>query len=461
MKKRFDLNWFFYFSIVILITRSAIAADLSESYHSALVNDPTYLAAKEAFAAGREKAVQGRALLKPNLTLSGNYKRQRNEISLGSDLAIPPSFQNLIPTESEGNIYNYSVTLKQQIYRPEAWVGYRQLFAQSGLAEITHQNAIQEVILRVAKVYFDVLKSQDAVRLVTAQKNATKEQRENAQARFDAGRAKITDVREAQARYDAMIASEIAAANDLAISLAEFLEATGLSGENLAEVRSDFMPALPLPAAPEFWLTQGLKNSLLLRSKEQQVSIATAEILKYRLVGQPTLDLFATFNDTRQSAGLSSIVSPEQSQSSVVGFQVEIPLYSGGKIFSHLREAEAKKREAQRDLEAAKRDVRLQVREAFLAVTSGAAQVKALAKALESARTSVEAATIGLEVGVRTTLDVLDVEQRFYSTQRDLDQARYNYLMGRLQLAAATGQLSEDDLQKVNAYLNHAGQSGQ
>jgi outer membrane protein len=434
---------------VLVIPWPTAAVDLMESYRNALGIDPTFLAAKEAREAGREKAIQGNSLLKPSVTLSGEYKRPRIETS--SDL--PGFLSSAVPAESSGNLYGYSVTLKQPLYRTEAWVTAKQLRQQSGLSELSYRHAQQEIILRVAKTYFGVLLAQDTSRLVAAQKAAIKEQLDNAQARFDAGRAKITDVREAQARYDSILASEIQADSELTMRRAEYLEATGEAADQLAEVRTEFAPLPPEPADLGTWQNRGLDNNPQVLAKQRQLVIAVAEVHKYRFFSQPTFDLFASYSDDRQSGDLSPIVYPDRSQSTVVGFQLSIPLYSGGSIRSQLREAQAKRREAAQDLEASKRDIRLQVQEAYLAVSTGATQVKALEQALESAKTSVEAATIGLEVGVRTTLDVLDVQQRYYSTQRDLAQARYNYLLGRLQLAAVIGQLTEDEVKAVNAYL--------
>jgi outer membrane protein len=436
-------------TIWVLVCQPAGAIDLMGSYQRALGVDPSFLAAKEVLEAGQEKAVQGRALLLPSVTVSGDYNRLRTETE--SDL--PGQFASVIPSESSGNVYGYSVTLAQPLYRAEAWATNRQLHEQSRLAEVAYRDAQQEIILRVAKVYFGVLLAQDTLRLTAAQKAATKEQLDTAQARFDAGRAKITDVRDAQARYDAILASEIAAESELVMRRTEYREVTGQHAGGLAEVSSDFAPALPEPGDLSVWQAMGLDGSPQVLAKQQQLAISAAEVNKYRFLSRPTLDLVGSYSDSRQSGDLSPIVSPDRSRSTTIALQLSVPLFSGGSINSKLREARAKQREAAQDLDAAKRDTRLQVQDAFLAVSTGVAQVKALEQALESAKTSVEAATIGLEVGVRTTLDVLDAQQRYYSTQRDLAQARYNYLLGRLRLAAATGQLTEDEVKAVNAYL--------
>jgi outer membrane protein len=430
------------------------AIDLMESYQRALGVDPTFLGAKEAREAGREQAVQGRALLLPSITASGNYKRQQTETESSGLGALPPEIGGLIPSESSGTSVGYSVTLSQPLYRAEAWATDKQFQGQSELAEVSYRDAQQDVILRVARAYFGVLLAQDTVRLTAAQKAATKEQLDTAQARFDAGRAKITDVRDAQARYDSILASEIAAASDLVLRRAEYQEVTGEAAGVLAEVRPEVAPTPAEPADLAVWLAKGLEGSPQVRARQQQLAIAVAEIDKYRFLGRPTLDLIGSYSDSRSSGNQSPIVSPDRNQAASVGVQLSVPLFSGGSVNSQLREARAKQREAAQDLDAAKRDTRLQVQEAYLAVSTGVAQVKALEQALESAKTSVDAATIGLDVGVRTTLDVLDAQQRYYSTQRDLAAARYNYLLGRLQLPAAIGQLTESDLVAVNVYLS-------
>jgi outer membrane protein len=439
-------------AVWLLVCESAYAVDLIGSLQRALGVDPTFLAAKEAREAGREQRVQGRALLLPNITASGDAKRM--EVSTESDLS--QQFGGVIPAESAGNIYGYSVTISQPLYRAEAFATNRQFRGQSELAEVSYRDAEQSVILRVARAYFGVLLAQDTVRLTAAQKAATKEQLDTAQARFDAGRAKITDVRDAQARYDAILASEIAAESDLVLRRAEYQEATGVLADDLAEVRSEVAPVPAEPADLAAWQAKGLERSPQVRAKQQQRAIAAAEVDKYGFLSRPTLDLIGSYSDSRHSGDLSPIVAPERNQVTTVLVQLSVPLFEGGSLNSRLREARAKEREAIQDLDAAKRDTRLRVQEAFLAVSTGVAQVRALEQALDSAKTSVDAATIGLDVGVRTTLDVLDAQQRYYSTQRDLARARYDYLLGRLQLPAAVGQLTDNEVMAVNAYLRDA-----
>lgn len=309
------------------------------------------------------------------------------------------------------------------------------------------------MIQRVAQVYFGVLLALETVRVTQAEKAAVGMQLDRAKARFDAGRGKITDVQEAQARYDVVLAKEISADSELSIRQAQYREVTGEPAEGLAELRPGFVPHPPQPDSLQTWQSKGLDGNVRVQVKQSELAIAAAEIDKYTLEGRPTLDLVASYTDKGQNGGLSPTISPDSNRATMVGVQLTIPLYTGGALNSRQRESEAKKRQVRQELSAAQRDARLQVQDAYLAVKTGAAQVTALEQSLVSAQTSLEATTLGRDVGTRTTLDVLDVQQRVFSTQLDLAKARYDYLLGRIRLASAVGDLQERDLHALNAYL--------
>jgi outer membrane protein len=187
--------------------------------------------------------------------------------------------------------------------------------------------------------------------------------------------------------------------------------------------------------------------------KRGELAIAGAEIDKYSLRGRPTLDLVASYQYKGQNGSLPPTVSPDNSRAAVIGLQLNVPLYTGGAISSKQRESLAKKRQAEQELSAARRDARLQVQDAYLAVKTGVTRIAALEQAVLSARTALEATTLGRDVGNRTELDVLDAQQRLFTAQLDLAQARHDYLLGRIRLAAAAGELQPGDLRALNAYL--------
>lgn len=432
-----------------LTSSAGFALDLVASYERARGFDPAKLAADEAVLAGREKAVQGSALLKPQVTLSASYSHVNDRTST----SLPPVFSDLIKSESSGNVHQVAVQLSQPLYNAKASADNKQLHEQSELAEVNHRNAGQDLMQRVTETYLNVLLAQEALRVTQAEKAAVQMQRERAQARFDVGRGKITELQETQARYDTVLAKEVSAKSTLALRQAQYLEVTGVPAEGLAGLRAGFTPTPPQPESLETWQRKGMDRNTRVLTKQSELAIASAEITKYRLSGRPTVDLVASYTNKGQNGGLSPTVAPDSSNVTVIGVQLSVPLFNGGSLDSKERESVAKKRQAEQELSATRRDVRLQVQDAYLAVTSGVARIGALGQSVLSAQTALEATTLGRDVGTRTELDVLDAQQRLFTAQLDLAQARNDYLLGRIRLASAAGELHEGDLRALNAYL--------
>jgi outer membrane protein len=434
---------------VALLPATASALDLLQSYEAALQVDPDMLAAEQALLAGREKARQGNSLIQPKLNLSASLTEVDNRSTTG----LPSVFSDLIKSDSRGTVHETELQLQQPLYDPESWAERRQLHEQSDLAEVEYHDAQQNLIERVSQTYLGVLLAQESLRVVQAEKAAVQMQRDRAQARFDVGRGKITDLHEAQARYDSVLSREVSAVSTLSIRQAQFEELTGMPARGLALMRDGLPLSSPQPDDLSVWQSRGLDHSPHVLAKRGELAIATAEIDKYRLSARPTLDLVASYNHSGQDGGLSPAISADSSDTSVIGLQLNIPLFTGGALESRKREAVAKERQARQELGAAQRDVRLQVQDAFLEVNTGVTHVRALEQSALSAQSALEATTLGRDVGSRTELDVLDAQQRLYTAQLDLAQARHDYLMGRIQLAAAVGELKIDDLQLLNACL--------
>jgi outer membrane protein len=434
-----------------LASGSSCALDLMDSYRRAQQADPTILAAQEALLAGREKAVQGSALLKPQVGLSASLAQQNDRSSAGS---LPPALAGSVPDSSSGAMHQVAIQLKQPIYDAKSRADKAQLQQQTELAEINHRQAQQELIQQVGEAYFGVLLAQEHVRVVHAEKTAVGLQRDRAQARFDVGRGKITDLQEAQARYDSVLTREVSAQSTLAQRQEQYRELTGTAADGLAPLREGFAPTPPLPDSLQAWQLKGEDANTRVLRQRSELAIAGAEIEKYKLSGRPTLDLVAAYTDRGQHGG-SSGLTPDRQRSASLGLQFSVPLFAGGAIDSRQRESLAKQRQAEQELGAARRDARLQVQDGFLAVKTGVARIAALEQSLRSTRTALEATTLGRDLGTRTELDVLDAQQRMYSAQLDLAQARHDYLLGRLRLAAAAGDLQEGDLQALNTHLAH------
>jgi outer membrane protein len=278
-------------------------------------------------------------------------------------------------------------------------------------------------------------------------------QRDRAQARFAVGRAAITDVQETQARYDSVLTREVSARSALELRRAQFQELTGTAPDGLAELRARFEPTPPQPNDLQAWQAKSAVRNTRVQARQSELQIATAETAKHRLEARPSLDLVAGYTYKGQDGRLPALLAPDNNRQATIGVQLAIPLYAGGGLDSREREAAARRREAHLELDASRRDARLQVQNAFLAVQTGVARIGALEQSVLSAHTAQEATALGRDVGSRTELDVLDAQQRLFSVQLDLAQARNDYLLGRIRLAAAAGELDERDLREINAYL--------
>lgn len=439
---------------VIVAALSAFSApsraiDLIGSYERALQADPSLRAADAAVLAGREKAVQGAALLKPQVGLSGSLSR----VDERSSSSLPPALAGLVQSDGSATVRQASLQLAQPLYDAKASADRKQLQQQTELAEIRHRDAQQDLLQRVAQAYFELLLAQEQLRVAQAERAAVGAQRDRAQARFEVGRGRITEVQEAQARYDSVLTREVSSQSTLAMRQAQYQELTGVPGEGLADFAAGFVALPPQPDSLAAWQAKGLDGNARVLARRSELAIASAEIDKYRLSGRPTLDLVASYTYQGRNGGSSPAISPDSSRAAMLGVQFSMPLYTGGALDSRQRESVAKKGQAEQELAATQRDVRLQVQDQFLAVKTGVSRLAALEQALRSARSALEATTLGRDLGTRTELDVLDAQQRLFSTQLDFAQARHDHLLGRVRLAAAAGELQVGDLQALNSHL--------
>ena len=410
-------------------------------------NDPVFAAARATQQAGKEKLSQGRSLLMPSINLTANSTF--NDLTTQFNPSVPPL---LTGGTDRYNSNGYGVTLVQPLFREQNWQVYSESQLQVAQANLQFKIAEQDLIVRVAQAYFDVLIAQDSVGLVDAQKTAISEQREQAKRNFEVGSATITDTLEAQSRYDLTGAQEIAAQNNLEIKRSALQQLINTAPGELDHLGKDFKLEAPQPASMEKWVSEAQLSNLQLAIAQAGAEIADREVARNRGGHYPTVDLVANYSQNNANGGSFGIGTDTTNKS--IGVQLNMPLFSGGAVNSKWREAEANRERARQELENARRNVEQQTRQAYLGVVSGIAQVQALKQALTSSQSVLEASKLGQEVGVRTNLDVLNAQQQLFSTRRDLYQAQYNYLMSELRLKQAAGTLSEEDLSKVNQALH-------
>jgi outer membrane protein len=423
----------------------ACAEDLIQVYRDAQRYDAVFAAARHALEAGRERLPQGRALVLPTLNLSVNATRSRIE-SESRNPAVVPDFER---NPSSGG---YTLTLAQPIYRPQNWLQYRQAEFQVAQAEATFGQAAQDLIIRTAQAYFDVLAAQDTLELVRAQKAAISEQLAQAKRNFEVGTATITDTHEAQARFDLISAQEIAAQNDLENRRQALTLLTGKEYAELRPLRADVALAPPNPNNMESWVQLAEKQSYPVLAQEAATEVSALEARRASAAHLPTLDVVATHGQTGQSASTQSSVGSDVT-STTIGLQLAMPLYQGGALTSREREAAALSLRSRQDLDNARRTAALNTRQTFSTVINGISQISALEQALVSSQSALDSNKLGYEVGVRINIDVLNAQQQVFSTRRDLAVARYNTITNQLRLKAAAGSLREEDLEEVNRAL--------
>lgn len=430
---------------------AASAADLLQIYRQALDNDPLFQAARYTQDAGREKESQGLAGLLPTIGVSGNT--QWNDV----DREIRGSAAPKLNAKYNSNAY--SATLTQPLFRWQNVVTYQQGKMQAAQADAQFAQVRQDLILRVAQAYFDVLLAEENLRSIQAQQLAVGQQLEQAKKNFEVGTATIVDSLEAQSRFDLGAAQEIAAVSDLEIKRRALEVIIGKDPGALAQVRPKVQLDPPQPMVMKTWVDQAEADSIQVQQQQLALEIAAKQVESNRAGHYPTLDAVVTRGNAAQTAALPTLgggVAPGfETSSTTAALQLNIPLFQGGYVTSKTREAEANREAARQQLEAARRNAAQAARTAFLGVTNGTAQVNALRAALVSSQSSLESNKLGYEVGVRINIDVLNAEQQVYVTRRDLARVFHDTLLSQLKLKAAVGTLEETDLAKINALLQH------
>ena len=431
-----------FLAVSLAFVPAVHGANLTEMLRDAQTYDAQYAAARAAYEAGQEKSVQGRAGLLPNVGMSANVRYNRVDSSLpGGDAHY----------DSNGAALNAA----QPLFRPQNAIAYQQSLNQVKIAGVQLRIAEQDLILRVAQAYFDVLEAQDNIAFIQSQKTAITEQLAAAKRNFEVGTATITDTHEAQARFDLATAQEIAEQNRLNIRLRALEKLVGKPPgalDTLAEPRPVTLEA----GSADDWAARAADGNLQAQILQLAKAIADQEVERNRAGRYPTVDAVAGVAiNNGQNFGATQV----DTRTASVGVELNWAIYQGGLVNSRVREAVANQEKARQDLAAAMRDASLQARQAWLNLDSGAARVKALEQAVTSSRAQLDSTRLGLEVGVRTNLDLLNAEQQMLSAQRDLAAARYAYLLSALTLKAAAGTLSAADLAAIDAMLARPGEA--
>ena len=419
------------------------AQSLVALYDSARTYDAAYQSAKSQFDATLARSEQAVAGVLPTvgITIGASVSAQSIEPDTG-----PRSDRNFGTLSS-------TLTATHPLYRPANWITYAQ--GKKGIDQAQAQLLVadQDLIVRVSQAYFEVLASQDSLTFVLAQKAAVAEQLASAKRNFEVGTSTITDTREAQARFDLVIAQQLGAENDLRvkkIALDQLVGKTDARPGTLALPLA--LPAL-VPADVNAWVLQSEDVHPAIRQAKTALEVALLETEKARTGHKPTLDLFANLGIIKNQDGSASAAAGSFVNSGSVGLSFNWPLFAGYSVQNRIKETLALEDKARNDLEGAKRTVAQATRTAYFGVDSLLGQVKAFEAAEASSQSALDANKLGYQVGVRINIDVLNAQSQLFQTKRDLARARYDVLVNGLKLRQANGTLKAEDLQGVNALL--------
>lgn len=423
-----------------LASEAGAGQSLSELAARARGYDAPWQAQQADAQAAASRADQARAGLLPSVGLQAGANTTHIDVSV-----LPNSFRS--PQQ------NLQLNAQQPLYRPANRIAYEQGQRGVDVARAQLDGSEQNLLVRVAQAYFDVLGAQDSLAVVKAQKAAIGQQLEFARRNFEVGTATITDSREAQARFDLAGAQEIAAENELRVkrlALDQIVGAVGTVPRPLVQPLQ--LPAL-LPADAQAWVDTALQSQPQLRQARLALDIAQLETKKAEAGHKPTVDLQAGYVVNRYPNGsvTPQIGTSYRTNAASVGVVMNLPLFAGFAVQNRIKETLALEDKARAQLDDAQRTIEQSTRTAFFGVQSGQAQVRALEAAQASSQSALDANKLGYEVGVRINIDVLNAQSQLYQTQRDLALARYQVLLGQLKLRQAAGTLSDEDLRAIDA----------
>ena len=422
---------------------SGYADDLLTVFDLAQRNDAVIRAATADYQASQQVPSQSRAALLPQL--SGDVRSSQTETTNRTINGVANPDED---TESN----SWSLNLRQTLYDHASWQRLWSANATAAAAEAQYRAAEQDLILRVAETYFNVLAAEDNLEFAEAERKAVGQQLEQAKQRFDVGLIAITDVKESQAQYDQAVASEIQAQNTLSAAREALWTLTNHTLAKLERV-SDKLPLVtPDPQDKQQWVDKALNENLSLLAAKNTLDAADHNVDAQRAGHYPTLSLTASVGSGDNEVLVPSAFQTE-GDSETIGVELSIPIYSGGGVSARTREAVYRRDSARETHEGTRRQVIQQTRNAYQNVVADISRVKALQQALISSQAAYEATEAGFEVGTRNSVEVLLSLRNTFAARRDYAQTRYDYLLDTLRLKQSTGSLSIEDLRAINRWL--------
>jgi len=457
MKKIMNYKYLSVIAAILAAPLTSNAESLLEIYQQALQSDPLIHEAEARRLAAEEATPQARALLFPQLQANAGW----SQTDASGNQLITDTVGGITSAEFEADSTNknWDIGLRQTIFRWDQIVGLKQAGKLVAQASADYEAAQQDLIIRVARRYFDVLAAEDILTSIHADRLAIARQLEQAKQRFEVGLIAITDVQESQAAYDQSTADEIGAKRSLATSRELLREITGQYVATLSAPVEELPLLSPNPAAESSWIDQALTQNLQLVSSRLGEEVARHEISFRRTGHYPTIDLVAgrsyneSVGETQFEASPTVFPADSDRTADTIALQFNLPIFSGGRTSSRVREAVYLHRASMEQLQRVSRETERATRDAYLGVLSEISRVKALKQAVASSRTALEATQAGFDVGTRTIVDVLISQRQLYTAITNYYRSRYAYIGNVLLLKQAAGSLQVQDLEEIDRWL--------
>lgn len=415
--------------MAMTLSTSTLAADLWQVYQDAVQQDPELAIERTRLDQAQARVSEATSRLLPSINATADWSNTSYNVGDDTDnLAL-------------------SLTAEQVLFSGPAWYARSAAQQAFSLAEAQFRDAEQNLLLRTAEAYFNVLRAEDNLSALQAEEQAIQRQLDQVREQYEVGLIAITDVLEAQAAYDGVHAARIGAEGSLLISYEALEQLTGQSYPQLHVLVDQTPVTPPTPNTRESWIEMALNNNLALQSAAAGVRTAQEALRAERSGHLPSVALYASHRNNSEATpqGVDT--------TTVVGVRAQLELYGGGRTSSQIAASTSGLEEAGFSEELARRQVLQQTRSLFTQVNTDVLTVQAQAQAIRSAESALEATRIGYEVGTRNIVDVLNAERAVWGKQRDYDAARYNYLVNQLRLKRAAGSLSRQDLQDLNRWL--------
>ena len=431
---------------ILSLSSFSYAMDLVEAYQRAKNTDPSWQANLLQYEADQLNLGIAQGNLLPTVTLSGNVTRKNQDQNTDPIEGIPADA--LVSSASTAR--QIALTARQPLFRWDAWEGLKQVKTSLNLSEVNLKLQQQEHILSVAQAYFDVLRQQALTASNVQEEKALQEQLNMMNARLREGLVAKSDVSEANAQYQSARANRIATHVQLMLAQEQLAQLTGPYQESLAVLRDDFQFQKPVPERLDEWNQMALSHNLNIQQARLQRTYAEDGKRVEQAALYPQVEAVATYGYAKQTP--ENIIS-QNGQFDQVGVEVSWNVFSGGKTQKSIRKADVglKKHEAQ--LDAAIRKASTDVKKAYLQVETDQSRLMARKAAQDSSETVAQASRAQYREGLKTMVDVLLAQRNAFSARQDFLNARFDYLLNVLKLKAAVGQLTEQDLQEMNAWL--------